>query len=61
MLRDEKYYINLNSRLLNQFEKREGYSKKRKDISGLIRISLICLKASVYAQDKLSKNEGFVI
>lgn len=35
--------------------------KKRKDISGLIRISLICLKASVYAQDKLSKNEDLLI
>jgi len=28
MLRDEKYYIDLNSRLLNQFEKREGYTAK---------------------------------
>jgi len=25
MLRDENKYINLNSRLLNRFEKREGY------------------------------------
>ena len=31
--------------------------KKRKDILGLNEIGLICLKASVYAQDKLSKNE----
>jgi hypothetical protein len=35
--------------------------KKRKDISGLNEIGLICLKASVYAQDKLSKKEGIMI
>ncbi|SDM36546.1 hypothetical protein SAMN04488084_10642 [Pedobacter antarcticus] len=35
--------------------------KKRKDISGLMRIGLIFLKASVYGRDKLSKKEGIVI
>jgi hypothetical protein len=35
--------------------------KTRKDISGLNEIGLICLKASVYAQDKLSKKERIVI
>jgi hypothetical protein len=35
--------------------------KKRKGILRLMRIGLICLKASVYAQDKLSKKEGIMI
>jgi len=34
--------------------------KKRKGILRLMRIGLICLKASVYAEDRLSKKEGFV-
>jgi len=35
--------------------------KKRKDILGLMRIGFICLTASVYAQDRLLKKEGFLI
>jgi hypothetical protein len=36
-------------------------SKKRKDISGLNEIGFICLRASVYAPDKLPNNEGIMI
>jgi hypothetical protein len=35
--------------------------KKRKGILQLMRIGLICLQASVYAQDRLSINEGIMI
>jgi len=34
--------------------------KKRKDIFVFNEIGLICLKASLYAQDKLSKKEGIM-
>lgn len=35
--------------------------KKEKRYFKLVSIGLICLKASVYAKDKLSKNEGIMI
>ncbi|MGY4384302.1 hypothetical protein ACVWYN_001328 [Pedobacter sp. UYP24] len=35
--------------------------KKRKNILSLNEIGLICLKASVYAQEKLSNKEGIMI
>jgi hypothetical protein len=35
--------------------------KKRKGILQLMRIGLICLQASVYAQDRLSINEDLMI
>jgi hypothetical protein len=58
MLRDEKYYIDLNSRILNQFEKRGGYNTAGLYVQKLSEEGFIATAFDASFQGKLELSQG---